>query len=149
MKLDKKAARAEKEKKELDARKKSQSLMANFFSKPKVLISDISKPTDPNAAGPSTFTSEFERSFRPFVIKKDATLAPINWFLEAKKQRKNCASVKVEKGIIVIEDDDLTTLSDAEAPMVDAETEEADLYSLPAEGSCLLSYCTEMHPQLS
>jgi len=146
MKLDKKAAKAEKEKRELDARKKSQSLMASFLKPKKVPTSNISKPTDPNAAGPSNLTSEFEKSFRPFVIKKDATLAPINWFLEAKKQRKSRPSVKVEKGIIVIEDDDQTTPSDAEAGMVDAES---DLGSLPVEGSGLLSYCRERIAQLS
>ena len=141
MKLDKKAAKAEKEKKELDARKKSQSLMANFLKPKKVPTSDISKLADPNAAGPSTLTSEFEKNFRPFVVKKDATLAPINWFLEAKKQRKSRSSVKVEKSIIIIEDDDQIMPSDTEAAMVEAETEESDLNSMPVEGSFLFSYC--------
>lgn len=56
--------------------------MANFFKKP-------TKPA--SAAGPSghqkgdqakAATSDFDAKFHPFVLKKDASLAPINYFVE-------------------------------------------------------------------
>lgn len=87
MKEERKAARAEKEKKQKDAQEKSRSLMANFFGKAKP--HDQASPTkDLNqAAGPSSIENDFQKTFKPFVLKKDAELAPYNWFLETKKRK--------------------------------------------------------------
>ncbi|KAF8892571.1 hypothetical protein BD779DRAFT_1670257 [Infundibulicybe gibba] len=96
-----KIAKAEKEKREQDARDKSRSLMANFFAKPKATQA---KPKDiESVAGPSTSSSEFERVFKPFVLKKDTELAPVNWFLASKKQRGKRTTL--DTGVIVIDDD--------------------------------------------
>src|ERR1700730_3674920 len=60
-KLEKKAAKAEKEKRTKEAHDKSRSLMANFFAKPKTSAAPALQP----AHGPS----DFEKTFRPFLLK--------------------------------------------------------------------------------
>ncbi|KAG6897299.1 hypothetical protein C0992_002741 [Termitomyces sp. T32_za158] len=100
-KLEKKAAKAEKEKRKKDAQDKSRSLMANFFSKPKA----SSLKGDAAVAGPSNLTSEFEKTFKPFILKKDTELAPVNWFQESRKRKKR-SSPKAHDGVIVIDDEE-------------------------------------------
>jgi chromatin assembly factor 1 subunit A len=71
--------------------------MAKFFTKPKPV---------PRAAAvvPSARElSEFEKTFKPFVLKKDAELAPINGFL-ATKERQGRSSVP--NNVIVLDDAD-------------------------------------------
>jgi len=55
--------------------------LAYFFGKPKLphKVSPLVESTD----GPS----DFEKMFKPFVLRKDAEIAPLNWFTLA-KQRK-------------------------------------------------------------
>ncbi|KAG6831301.1 hypothetical protein H0H92_011508 [Tricholoma furcatifolium] len=103
--LEKKVAKAEKEKKEKDAQDKSRSIMANFFSKPKASTWTPTKATS-NVASSSSITSDFERSFKPFVLKKDTEIAPINWFQESRKRNRRSSPVKTQGDIILIEDDD-------------------------------------------
>ncbi|KAF8061551.1 chromatin assembly factor 1 subunit A-domain-containing protein [Lyophyllum atratum] len=107
-KLEKKAAKAEKEKKEKDAQNKSRSIMANFFAKPKNTATRETplKNAEPSVAGPSNTRSEFEKSFKPFVLKKDTDLAPINWFLETKNRKKRPSPGKLHDDIIIIDDDE-------------------------------------------
>ncbi|KAF7966207.1 hypothetical protein HWV62_39698, partial [Athelia sp. TMB] len=99
--LEKKAAKAEKEKKAKEAQIKSRSLMATFFSKPKVNNRE-SPTTDSDVAiaskvaGPSSSQTAFEKTFKPFVVKKDADVAPTNWFLRKNKARE----------VILIDDED-------------------------------------------
>lgn len=40
-------------------------------------LGESSRSCSPEKA---TSVSEFDKVFKPFVIKKDATLAPVNWF---------------------------------------------------------------------
>ncbi|KAF5365726.1 hypothetical protein D9758_003132 [Tetrapyrgos nigripes] len=98
----KKAENAEKlakAKKEKDAQK---SLMANFFSKPKP--GNVTSRKPPSApAGPSQ-KSEFEKTFKPFVVKKDAELAPIN-SLKSKARGRRAASGS-PNDVIIIDDED-------------------------------------------
>ncbi|TFK64073.1 hypothetical protein BDN72DRAFT_286329 [Pluteus cervinus] len=82
---EKKAAKAEKEKKEKDSQNKARSMMANFFSKPKT---NPSTPTNVLIASTSSTTqSEFEKIFKPFVLKKDSVLAPSNYFVRQQHDR--------------------------------------------------------------
>jgi hypothetical protein len=60
--------------------------MANFFKKPQLPASPSSGEA-PSSAGPSTPLSDFKKAFRPFVVKKDAQLAPSNWFLRDAEQK--------------------------------------------------------------
>ncbi|KDQ33573.1 hypothetical protein PLEOSDRAFT_1073788 [Pleurotus ostreatus PC15] len=85
MGMEKKLAKEEREKKEKEAQHRSRSIMANFFSKPRNAAASTSKRIEPTPA-PQT---DFERTFKPFVVKKDATMARINWFRRKNgKQRK-------------------------------------------------------------
>lgn len=99
--LEKKAAKAEKEKKEKEAQNKSRSLMAGFFNKPKANSHESPVAKEPDnvvvsrVAGSSSSQSAFEKTFKPFVVKKDAEVAHINWFLRKNKARE----------VIVIDDD--------------------------------------------
>jgi hypothetical protein len=81
-KEEKKAAKAEKEKKQKATQDKSRSLMANFFGKAKG--SPRESPSKP-VYGASNSESDFQKTFKPFVLKKGAEMAPVNWFLKPNK----------------------------------------------------------------
>ncbi|KAG0705051.1 hypothetical protein DFH29DRAFT_908572 [Suillus ampliporus] len=85
-KEEKKAARAEKEKKLKETQDKSRSLMANFFGKAKAPPRESPSKGGKPVCGPSTGESDFQKTFKPFVLKKDAEMAPINWFLKSSKR---------------------------------------------------------------
>lgn len=85
--------------------------MANFFGKPKTNSARASpaQESDAAVAGPSSSRSEFEKTFRPFVVKKDAEIAPANWFLHVKTNKLRRKGRRIgEKEVIVIDDDDET-----------------------------------------
>lgn len=79
--------------------------MANFFGKPKVPTHVPSQEADSVVAGPSRIQSEFQKTFKPFVIKKDTQLAPINWFSESKKRMGGLSTVRIEGDVIVIDEE--------------------------------------------
>ena len=89
--LEKKLARAEREQKEKEAQNKSQSIMTRFFAKPKT-----SSSAKDAIAGPSKLHTDFERTFKPFVLGKNKVLAPTNWFLAAKRKKKSSHSNRME-----------------------------------------------------
>jgi len=74
--------------------------MANFFGKAKASSTTTSPSKGPTPSTSNTL-SEFDRVFRPFTLKKDADLAPINWIQDAKRRKRN-ADVE----IFVIDEDD-------------------------------------------
>lgn len=81
--------------------------MAKFFSSKPAKSSVQSSGAQASAmAGPSKIVSDFEKTFKPFVLQKDKTLAPVNWFA-AEKRRKRRATLQAEsKEIIVVDTDD-------------------------------------------
>uniref|UniRef100_D8PWL3 Chromatin assembly factor 1 subunit A dimerization domain-containing protein n=1 Tax=Schizophyllum commune (strain H4-8 / FGSC 9210) TaxID=578458 RepID=D8PWL3_SCHCM len=95
-KQEKAAAKAERERKQAEAHDKSRSLMANFFSK-KPAAAKPPLNSQPEAGSSQT---DFEKTFKPFLVKKDTTLAPVNWFLEPKRARGT------EDDVIVIDEDE-------------------------------------------
>ena len=117
---EKKAAKAEKEKKAQEAQAKSRSIMASFFGKAKASVtaspakSVASKNGEEDSPGPASTQSDFQRTFRPFTLKKGAELAPTNWFREQRRrerQKQRLAS-RTEGNVIVIDDEeDETTFS--------------------------------------
>ncbi|KAL1748116.1 chromatin assembly factor 1 subunit A-domain-containing protein [Schizophyllum fasciatum] len=119
-KQEKAAAKAERERKEAEARDKSRSLMANFFSK---------KPAPPTSSQPEAGSSQsdFEKTFKPFMVKKNTVLAPVNWFLEAKRRKR--APLGTPDDAIVVDDDALAADEEkrAHAPMEVDETPVPDL----------------------
>ena len=97
--LEKKAAKAEKERKDKESQEKARSIMANFFGKAKASSSTVTSPSKGPAASSSNLLPDFDRVFKPFVLKKDAELAPVNWFRDARKRKRKDAEV------IVIDED--------------------------------------------
>jgi len=76
--------------------------MANFFSKPKTSAAASNKAV----AGPSSELSEFQKTFRPFIVKKDAQLAPINSFRTRPKRSKRRVASGSKHDVIVVDDED-------------------------------------------
>ena len=65
--------------------------MSAFFKKPKATNNKLYNSGQGLAQSavkqdPSSSKSDFERSFKPFVVKKDAVVAPINVFKERQIQ---------------------------------------------------------------
>jgi hypothetical protein len=69
----------EREKKQKATQDTFRSLMANFFGKAKAPPRE--SPSKP-VCGTSNSKSDFHQTFKLFVLKKDAEMAPINWFLK-------------------------------------------------------------------
>ncbi|KII89048.1 hypothetical protein PLICRDRAFT_53535 [Plicaturopsis crispa FD-325 SS-3] len=125
-KAEKERVKAEKEQKAKDAQIKSRSLMANFFGK-KSAPTPRTSPTKVESAGPtagpSNATPEFQKVFKPFVLKKDAELAPINWFVHAKRRRTHA----LDGDVIVIDGDEVEK---AERIDIDMEDVQEDVRNL-------------------
>ncbi|KAI0747928.1 chromatin assembly factor 1 subunit A-domain-containing protein [Daedaleopsis nitida] len=115
---EKKAAKVEREKKVEAAQAKSRSIMANFFGKAKGSASASpakGRDGETGSPGPTSAQSDFQRTFRPFAIKKDTVLAPQNWFRErsSREKRQRKAASRTTRNVIVIDDDeDATELED-------------------------------------
>ncbi|KAG9318534.1 chromatin assembly factor 1 subunit A-domain-containing protein [Chiua virens] len=103
-KEEKRAAKAEKEKRQKEAQDKSRSIMANFFGKVKPSVPDSPSKDSNASAGPSV-DSEFQRTFKPFVLKKDAELAPYNWFLDGKRGSCDHMTGVTQEEAIVVDDE--------------------------------------------
>ncbi|KAI9455565.1 hypothetical protein BJY52DRAFT_1224586 [Lactarius psammicola] len=116
--LEKRAAKAEKERKDKDSQAKARSIMANFFGKPKPSSSTVASPSKGPAASSSNMLSEFDRVFKPFVLKKDAELAPVNWFRDARKRKR-----LVDADVIVVDEDDDVEVLDVEMHELDFNPE--------------------------
>lgn len=74
--------------------------MASFFGKAKPSSTTTSPSKNPKPSASNTLP-EFERVFRPFMLKKDAELAPVNWFKDAKRKKQYA-----DAEVIVIDEDD-------------------------------------------
>ncbi|KAK0503100.1 chromatin assembly factor 1 subunit A-domain-containing protein [Armillaria luteobubalina] len=111
-KSEKKAAKAEKEKKEKEAQNKSRSLMATFFNKPKAPApAASSSKLEAQVASSSTTISDFDRVFKPFVLKKDVELAPWNRFLQ-----KHCPRGSLDDVIVIDSDEEIPTSTACQKP---------------------------------
>lgn len=78
-------------------------MMASFFGKGKASSTTTSLSKGPTPSMLNAL-SEFDRVFRPFRLKKDAELAPINWIQDAKRRIRRIRIAGVE--VIVIDEDD-------------------------------------------
>ncbi|KAI0721577.1 hypothetical protein C8T65DRAFT_799984 [Cerioporus squamosus] len=133
--LEKQAAKAEREKKAQEAQAKSRSIMANFFGKAKPPATaspsktKVAKEGETGSPGPATFQSDFQRTFRPFALKKGAELAPENWFRERRRRQKQRRPVsRTEGNVIVIDDDEdeATAAEPEDVEMTDAQATSAE-----------------------
>ena len=96
--------------------------MANFFGKAKTKDAFLS-PMGNDSVTIQTQT-QFEKTFKNFVLKKDAELAPVNWFMETQKKR--------EKIIVIDDERDKGNAIDVDVAMKGTSDVEAD-YSLMNE----------------
>ncbi|KAI0340582.1 hypothetical protein BDW22DRAFT_1359974 [Trametopsis cervina] len=156
---EKRQAKLDREKKAKEAQDKSRNLMASFFGKPKAPVASGSgsrsgsihnDATDAEESKPKEVVSgppEFERTFRPFTLKKDAELAPHNWFSEVKSGKGKGISTEV----IVIEDDHVSSLKREEEDVVmqdtSAASEDPDRGQMTAEDRLRESF-SSLHPSL-
>jgi chromatin assembly factor 1 subunit A len=110
--------------------------MAKFFGKAKGGIARAPyKGADSAEAGPSSSQSDFERTFKPFVLKKDADLAPVNWFLEENHRRRTRGKwFRPERDVIVIDDDEV--VGGADVQRQNGQEMDADIIQLSAKGTC-------------
>jgi len=80
--------------------------MASFFAKSKTSTRIPSKQPKSAVAGPSRIQTEFEKTFKPFVLKRDTQLAPVNWFVESKKSKSDPPPVmNLRDGVITIDEE--------------------------------------------
>ncbi|KAJ6630666.1 chromatin assembly factor 1 subunit A-domain-containing protein [Mycena sp. CBHHK59/15] len=138
-KLEKKVAKAEKEQKEKEAQNKSRSLMKSFFKAGPAPRASPSKASESKEATSSSHISQFEKTFKPFVLKKDTTLAPVNWFRENQKTRRR-SPLTYEGDVIVIDDGEY-------AQSTDVAMEDADVAKMSAQ-ECLRSTLQSLPPPL-
>ncbi|KAJ6547391.1 chromatin assembly factor 1 subunit A-domain-containing protein [Mycena capillaripes] len=103
-KQEKKAAKTEREQKEQDAQNKSRSILQSFLKAGKT--SRAMPPKEPESDGntSSSNISQFHKTFRPFVVKKDTTLAPVNWFTS--QNTKPLPPLTYDGDVIVVDDAD-------------------------------------------
>ena len=93
-----------------------------FFAKPKA-----SSPAKVAVAGPSKLQTDFERTFKPFVLGKNKVLAPTNWFLAAKSRKASGHPNRTE--VILIDSDDQVEVD----TMQDVPSNE-ELYNMSPHG---------------
>jgi hypothetical protein len=151
-KLEKKTAKAEKEKKEQEAQNKSRSIMANFFGKPKTnsaRASPTQESEDAVAPGSSSTQSAFEKTFKPFVVKKDAEVARPNWFLDPKTNKLH--GKRGARDVIVIDDDDASVKKETvDVKMDDIHEVASGISQMSTKGSplckCSSLFWLTIHP---
>lgn len=101
-KVDKKVAKGEKDKKAQENDDKPKGIAKYFNKAPAVASSSSAKPKPTVIAEPvqtqSTSQSDFARTFKPFVVKKDTVVAPVNWFIN-KKQRPEVIVIDGESDV--------------------------------------------------
>lgn len=95
-----------------------------------------------SVAGPSSTKSEFERVFRPFMVKKDAELAPINRF-RCPQKRDTRHYHQTNRDVIVIddEDEDEDEVKDAQDVEMRDVQREIDLGQMSGQGR---SHCVPL-----
>ncbi|KAF8507262.1 hypothetical protein JB92DRAFT_2961415 [Gautieria morchelliformis] len=90
---EQKAIKAEKEKKVAEATKKSAAVFAKFFKPvPLKSINATDAPSSTSGSSTPAHLNEFQLTFKSFVVKKDAHLAPINYFVAQKRDTERLQS---------------------------------------------------------
>ena len=109
---EKRAAKLEKERKREENQNKSRSIMSAFFSKSKTsnkLLRGGSTSKITSLSDPSSSKSEFDRAFKPYTMKKNAKMAPINFFRSQPKT----------EGVIDLDEESSASPSSCVGPKID------------------------------
>lgn len=93
-------------------------MMVNFFGKSKAPVAapvaqagpSIPSVSRESPAAPAQLpeVDEFARAFRPFVVKKETELAPINYFLSRRAQGKAREVIEIgdsQDNVIIVDED--------------------------------------------
>jgi chromatin assembly factor 1 subunit A len=103
--------------------------MAKFFSKPSKTPAKLVKTQESAIAGPSRIKSDFEKTFKPFILQKDKTLAPTNWFLAEKKRKRTSAKQPNNTEVIILDSDEM------DVEMQDPQPSEQELAAMSSQGN--------------
>jgi len=104
--------------------------MAKFFSKPSKTPATLVKTQESAVAGPSRIKSDFEKTFKPFVLQRDKTLAPSNWFLAEKKRKRMTAKQPNNTEVIILDIDEGMDIE-----MQDPQPSEQELAAMSSQGN--------------
>jgi len=109
--------------------------MANFFGKAKAPPRQSPLKGGIPVCGTSSSESEFQKTFKPFVLKKGAEIAPINRFLKFRQRPagKRRSGFSHEDAIVI--DADKTSKTEAVDVFVDS-TPAFNLAAASAQGTC-------------
>jgi chromatin assembly factor 1 subunit A len=108
--------------------------MANFFSKKAPATKVSVQNTNNEGYNPSDNQSEFSRTFKPFLVKKDVQLASVNWFRDKKSKSKgNFVPRTPRKEVITIDDDD-DDGDDGDIVMVEPPAPTLNVSTMEAKG---------------
>ena len=116
--------------------------MANFFTKaPKdkpLTVSSrsvsLTNEAELDSAGPSTLQSDYYKAFKPFTVKRDVEMAPINYFHQRPKAKTFRESHDVAAGAtVIVLDDDEELEAQEDVQTLDSSSPQ-DLNQLTAEG---------------
>jgi chromatin assembly factor 1 subunit A len=137
-----KVGRPKKEKMESESHNRSRSMMANFlgnFVKPK--NHQRSHGTQKRSDVPSPKRSDFEKAFKPFLLKKDAVLALENGFASRKKSQRSRSGTDPKHAIVVESVDNQTTIDPLQVQVVDDRLDDVNLDNMSNEGPAL-GFCS-------
>ncbi|KAF8270368.1 hypothetical protein EI94DRAFT_1723062 [Lactarius quietus] len=99
-----KAAKAEKERKDKESQEKARSIMANFFGKPKT----SSSPLHLLPRGYCVvfkYALRFRQGIQAFCAQEGRELAPVNWFRDARKRRRQADADVIVRDVEMHEPD--------------------------------------------
>lgn len=106
--------------------------MANFFSKPKAPAASTSKGNE-SSPGPSHVQTDFERTFKPFALKRGSTLAPYNRFTASKKRKGKEVATGNDTGVIIV-DSDHEVEKDGDIVMSDTPKNTVEISAMSTKG---------------
>lgn len=109
--------------------------MANFFGKAKAPQRQSPLKVGRPVSGTSKSESEFQKTFRPFVLKKDAEIAPINWFLKSKQKLSGKQRSGYSHADAIVVDPDQTSKAEAVDVSIDS-TSAFNVAEANAQSAC-------------
>lgn len=77
--------------------------MKNFFKTGNTARASPAKDPEVPKTASSSEISQFHKTFKPFVVKKDTTVAPVNWFARSSTKDRHLP-LTYEGDVIVVDD---------------------------------------------
>lgn len=105
--------------------------MANFFGK-KALSTPQAISDSASSSKLSTSQSDFDKTFKPFMLKKDVELAPINFFMRAKENGGNMGQSQ-RNAIIVDFEEEMKQIDDTTTECLQVDVSQMDERGLSSD----------------